>query len=109
MAEAFEVFRDNARRVVDMSEAERAASERRREERAEMMANLQRAFGAVVDAAVRGAFSRRVAADFPDAELNSLADSVNNLVATVDRGLGETGAVLCAGAGRPHAARRRRL
>jgi methyl-accepting chemotaxis protein len=96
MAEALEVFRDNARRVVEMSEAERAASDRRREERAAMMANLQRAFGEVVDAAVRGDFSRRVAADFPDAELNSLADSVNNLVATVDRGLGETGAVLSA-------------
>jgi methyl-accepting chemotaxis protein len=60
------------------------------------MRNLQRAFGQVVDAAVRGDFSRRVTADFPDAELNSLADSVNNLVETVDRGLSETGDVLSA-------------
>src|SRR5690606_21971598 len=33
---------------------------------------------------------------FPDAELNSLASSINNLVDTVDRGLGETGTVLAA-------------
>ena len=96
MADAVEVFRANARRVEAMSEDERAASERRREERAEMMRNLQRAFGEVVDAAGRGDFSRRVHADFPDAELNSLADSVNNLVGTVDRGLTETGDVLSA-------------
>ncbi len=96
MAEALEVFRANARQVETMSEAERLASDQRREERAEMMRTLQRAFGEVVDAAVRGDFSRRVATDFPDAELNSLADSVNNLVATVDRGLGETGEVLSA-------------
>jgi methyl-accepting chemotaxis protein len=37
-----------------------------------------------------------VEAKFPDAELNSLASSVNNLVATVDSGLGETGQVLAA-------------
>ncbi|OJX46493.1 methyl-accepting chemotaxis protein [Devosia sp. 66-22] len=96
MADAVEVFRANARQVEAMSEDERAASERHREERALMMRNLQRSFGQVVDAAVRGDFSRRVTADFPDAELNSLADSVNNLVETVDRGLTETGDVLSA-------------
>ena len=37
----------------------------------------------------RGDFSQRVPASFPDAELNSLAHSVNNLVETVDRGLAE--------------------
>jgi methyl-accepting chemotaxis protein len=96
MADAVEVFRANARRVEVMSEDERAAAEHRVEERAEMMRNLQRSFGHVVDAAVRGDFSRRVTTDFPDAELNSLAGSVNNLVETVDRGLNETGEVLSA-------------
>ena len=96
MADAVEVFRANARQVEAMSEDERAAIERHREERAQMMRNLQRAFGQVVDAAVCGDFSRRVTADFPDAELNSLAGSVNNLVETVDRGLNETGEVLSA-------------
>lgn len=96
MADAVEVFRANARRVEAMSEDERASAEQRIEERASMMRNLQRSFGHVVDAAVRGDFSRRVTADFPDAELNSLAGSVNNLVETVERGLGETGEVLSA-------------
>ena len=96
MARAVEVFRENAMRVAEMTEAERAGSDRRRSERAEMMQKLQRAFGQVVDAAIDGDFSRRVTADFPDAELNRLAGSVNRLVETVDRGLGQTGAVLAA-------------
>jgi len=52
------------------------------------------AFGEVVDAAINGDFSKRVHADFPDAELNNLASSVNSLVETVDRGIDETGDVL---------------
>jgi methyl-accepting chemotaxis protein len=96
MAQAVEVFRANAIQVAEMSEDERASMERRRSEHAQMMQDLQRAFGEVVDAAVNGDFSQRVRAEFPDAELNSLARSVNNLVETVERGLGETGEVLSA-------------
>ncbi|QEE22882.1 HAMP domain-containing protein [Youhaiella tibetensis] len=96
MARALEVFRQNAHRMVDMTEEERAASLQRRSDRAEMMQALQRAFGQVVDAAVAGDFSRRIEVQFEDAELNVLADSVNNLVATVDRGVSETGVVLAA-------------
>src|SRR5690606_2653768 len=93
MAAAVEVFRENAIKVQQMTEGERTASEQRRRERARMMQELQAAFGEVVDAAVAGDFSRRVTASFPDAELNRLAASVNNLVETVDRGIGETGEV----------------
>jgi methyl-accepting chemotaxis protein len=96
MAAAMEVFRANARQVEALSADERLASEQRREERAAMMRNLQRSFGEVVEAAVKGDFSRRVTASFPDAELNDLASSVNRLVETVDRGLSETGEVLSA-------------
>ena len=96
MSRAVEVFRENARQVSNLTEQERMSSEQRREERAQMMRTLQRAFGEVVDAAVAGDFSKRVDATFPDTELNRLAESVNNLVATVDRGLGETGEVLSA-------------
>jgi methyl-accepting chemotaxis protein len=96
MARAVEVFRANGNRVREMTEAEQVAAERRRSEWAEMMQGLQRAFGAVVDAAVEGDFSQRVEASFADAELNNLARSINNLVETVDRGLGETGEVLAA-------------
>ncbi len=96
MARAVEVFRANALKVDEMTEEERAGSQRRREERSAMMADLQRAFGEVVDAAVEGDFSKRVPTDFADAEMNRLAESVNNLVDTVDGGLGETGDVLAA-------------
>ncbi|HEY8596721.1 MAG TPA: Cache 3/Cache 2 fusion domain-containing protein, partial [Devosiaceae bacterium] len=91
MARAVEVFRDNSRRVVEMSSEAEQASEQRRIERAEMMQNLQRAFGEVVDAAASGDFTRRVSAEFSDAELNRLAEGVNTLVETVERGLSETG------------------
>jgi methyl-accepting chemotaxis protein len=94
MARTVEVFRDNALKITSMTDEERAASERRRVERTDMMRALQRAFGEVVDAAVAGDFHKRVTAEFPDRELNHLAASVNNLVETVDRGLGETGRVL---------------
>ena len=94
MARAVEVFRENGLKMSDMTEEERAASLRRRAERTDMMVALQAAFGEVVDAAIAGDFSKRVHAQFPDQELNSLATSVNNLVETVDRGIGETGTVL---------------
>ncbi|HEV7275518.1 MAG TPA: methyl-accepting chemotaxis protein, partial [Devosiaceae bacterium] len=96
MARAVEVFRENGLKVEAMTHGEREASEQRRRERAEMMGALQRSFGEVVDAAVAGNFSRRVEAAFADEELNGLARSVNNLVETVDRGLGETSSVLAA-------------
>jgi methyl-accepting chemotaxis protein len=96
MARAVEVFKQNAQKMQAMTEGERTASEHRRVERTIMMQALQSAFGEVVDAAVAGDFSKRVEAEFPDRELNSIAASINNLVETVDRGLGETGRVLSA-------------
>jgi methyl-accepting chemotaxis protein len=94
MARAVEVFRENGLKVAQMTEAEAAQIIRSQSERAAMMQDLQRAFGAVVDAAISGDFTQRVEAEFPDDELNTLARSVNNLVATVDRGVSETGDVL---------------
>jgi methyl-accepting chemotaxis protein len=94
MARAVEVFRENGLKVSQMTEAEAAAVLRNQAERARMMAELRAAFGDVVDAAVAGDFSRRVETEFPDPELNGLAESVNNLVDTVDRGIGATGEVL---------------
>jgi methyl-accepting chemotaxis protein len=96
MARAVEIFRDNGLKMSQMTEEERAASQRRRIERTDMMVALQAAFGEVVDAAIAGDFTKRVHAQFPDQELNSLAGSVNALVETVDRGLTETGHVLAA-------------
>ncbi|OAM79708.1 methyl-accepting chemotaxis protein [Devosia elaeis] len=96
MARNVEVFRENALKVNEMTEAEAARIVAGQAERAAMMQDLQRAFGQVVDAAIAGDFSRRVDTEFPDDELNALARSVNGLVETVDRGLAETGSVLSA-------------
>ncbi len=96
MARTVEVFRANALKLSKMTSEERALSEARRFERAQMLQSLQMAFGEVVDAAQRGDFSQRVEAKFSDQELNAIALSINNLVETVDRGLGETGQVLAA-------------
>jgi methyl-accepting chemotaxis protein len=94
MARAVEVFRENGLRVSQMTEAEAARIIADEGTRRSMMAELQSAFGEVVDAAVAGDFSRQVMMDFPDPELNSLASSVNRLVATFDRGAREIGEVL---------------
>ncbi len=96
MARAIAVFRDNGVKVGAMSADEAEQRVRVQRERTAMMGSLRAAFGQVVDAAVTGDFSQRVDASFPDDELNQLATSVNNLVATVDSGLAETGRVLAA-------------
>jgi len=96
MARAVEIFRAHSHQVRDMTAAEAVRIVAEKEARQQMMAALQQAFGEVVDAAIDGDFSHRVPASFPDAELNGLAESVNTLVATVDRGLTETGEVLAA-------------
>lgn len=96
MARAVAVFRANAMRIAEMTEAEAVRIQKAAEDRAAMMYELQQAFGQVVEAAIAGDFSQRVDAKFPDAELNGLAQSVNSLVATVDSGLSDTGQVLAA-------------
>ncbi len=96
MARAVEVFRANGLKVAALTDEQKLASQQRRAEHAEMMQNLQRAFGNVLQSAIEGDFSARVAADFPDDELNALARSFNDLVEMVERGIGETGRVLSA-------------
>jgi len=96
MARSVAVFRENGLKVGQMTEEEKLAAVRRVQERGDMMVALQAAFGEVVDAAIAGDFTKRVLAQFPDPELNSLAASVNLLVETVDGGLAETGDVLAA-------------
>jgi len=94
MARTVEVFRENANKVKNMSEAEAVRIIADEQARRQMMSELQGAFGEVVDAAIAGDFSKRVDNSFPDAELNELAGSVNSLVKTVEGGLNETGRVL---------------
>lgn len=94
MARALEVFKQHSQEVHALKEQEAAGEQRRRAEHAEMMSNLQMGFGEVVDAAIAGDFSRRVKADFSDKEVNTLADSVNRLLHSVEDGINETASVL---------------
>ena len=94
MVRSVEVFRQNGLKVAQMTEAEAVRVLADKKAHAEMMAELQRSFGDVVDAAVAGDFSGRVKTTFADPELRGIAQSINNLVETVDGGIGRTGKVL---------------
>ena len=94
VARAVEVLRDQSRKVAELTDNERQAIEQRQVAHAAMMERLQSAFVAAVDSAVAGDFNRRVAENFADPELNSIAHSINTLIETVDAGLGETGQML---------------
>ncbi|PCI05328.1 MAG: methyl-accepting chemotaxis protein [Hyphomicrobiales bacterium] len=92
MARAIKVFRENGIKVQALNQEKQDSDLAS----AKMMEDLGISFGQVVDAAIAGDFSGRVATNFDDDELNELAASVNNLVATVDNGLSQTGKVLSA-------------
>ena len=95
MAAAVQVFKENAIQVEELNAAEAVRTGQTRE-RAAAMAALVKELGEVVDAAAEGDFSRRIGVTLKDADLMGVARSVNSLVETVDRGLGETGDVLSA-------------
>lgn len=94
MARAVEVLRESAIRVSRMTEAEADRVLAEEDRRKAMMAELQAAFGVVVDAALDGDFSRRVDSHFSDRELNALAESINELVDGFARGMDEVLPVL---------------
>jgi len=98
MAEAVEVFRGNGVKMRDLRSAELDMSEERASQVA-LIEGLQQDIGMVVNAAIDGDFSQRLVVDQHNAELRQLAENVNALLETVDRGLGETGTVLAALAG----------
>ena len=95
MAQALEVFRTNGKAVL-ARDAEKARQQRDDLARQAVRDELQRDVEAVVAAAVAGDFTARIARDYKSADLNAFAASVNDLVATVDRGVSETGQVLSA-------------
>ena len=95
MAEAVEVFRSNGIKMRDLRAAELDMSDERAAQ-VGVIQGLQQDIGVVVGAAIEGDFSQRLATNQPDPELRQLAENVNALVTTVDRGLNETGTVLAA-------------
>jgi len=94
MAKALDIFKDNSKQILEQRAERRRLEEENRAARRRMMEDLQNAFGSVVSAAVAGDFSRRVDMTFDDAELNNLATGLNDLVATVDKGVTEVGRIM---------------
>ncbi|SFI09536.1 methyl-accepting chemotaxis protein [Albimonas pacifica] len=94
MARALAVFRDTQRALRETEAAQAAQTAEAARRRAEMMRELGESFGAVVDSAVAGDFSRRVSARFDDAELQALASGMNRMLASVETGVGAARATL---------------
>ncbi len=88
MARAVAVFKQNGLRVRELNAHEAALHAK--------SVDLQSSIGMVVLAAVGGDFTRRIAKDYGDADLNRFATQVNQLVASVDRGVAETRRVVAA-------------
>jgi len=95
MAGAVEVFRQNGIRIRSLSEEERAQASAAAAIAAEGDAMGVKLTEAVV-AASHGDFTMRVPTTYSQDNLNQIAGIVNNLMDTVERGLGETGEVLSA-------------
>jgi methyl-accepting chemotaxis protein len=95
IAGAVQIFKDGLIRAASL-EAEKEATTRRASAGAMAMAELQGKIAEVVTAGVAGDLSKRIDAQFDDGELTSLADGVNRLMDTMDRGVTETGSVLAA-------------
>jgi len=95
MARALEVFKQNGVRMREMSGEEQARA-RMTAARAQMMEAFQQEFDEVVAASVEGDFSRRIEMQFDDADIARISANFNTLLASVDRGLAEAGAVLSA-------------
>ncbi|MEO5805970.1 methyl-accepting chemotaxis protein [Devosia sp.] len=95
VAETVSVFRAA---MIDQTQlsAQSEESARSNKERVADANALNQSITTVVGAALKGDFSQRIEANFTDPALGTLAASVNSLVATVDRGVGETGQVLAA-------------
>jgi len=93
MAEALEVFRANGRAVRDMDALNAAAAGRSAEtaaRREAVLVEVQR----VVSAALDGNFSGRIDEASATEDLRDFVGSLNSVMATVEQGIEETGAVL---------------
>ncbi|MGN6488974.1 MAG: methyl-accepting chemotaxis protein, partial [Devosia sp.] len=95
IAGAVQIFKEGLVRAAAL-QAEKEATQRRADAGAMAMAELQGKIAEVVTAGVAGDLSKRIDAEFENAELSSLADGVNRLMDTMDRGVTETGTVLAA-------------
>ncbi|UTY47277.1 HAMP domain-containing methyl-accepting chemotaxis protein [Sinorhizobium fredii] len=88
MARAVEVFKQNGIKVRELNAQEAALQAK--------SADLQVSIGEVVTAAVAGDFTRRITKTYDNVDLDRFAASVNELIASVDRGIAETRRVVAA-------------
>ncbi len=95
MADAVEVFRQNGVRIAELRESEDSMNAERAAQ-VRVIEAMQRDIDRVIGAAIDGDFSHRAETALPDPELQRLAENINELLATVERGIGETGTVLAA-------------
>jgi methyl-accepting chemotaxis protein len=93
MADALEVFRTNGLAIRSM-DAQKEAAARAESEAHERAKQLQAAVEEVVAAALAGDFSARVAENIVISDASGFAQSLNDVMATVERGVSETSAVL---------------
>jgi methyl-accepting chemotaxis protein len=95
LGNVLEIFREALKnRALLAGEADISA--RKVAERANAAASLNEEISDAVGAALQGDFSRRVTGTYGDDDLASLANSVNQLLETVDQSITETGTVLSA-------------
>jgi methyl-accepting chemotaxis protein len=83
-----------AQKVSDLAASTAAERSARAEQDQDMLNRLEQSFGRVVADAADGRFDSRVEEAFGMPVFDKLARSINMLIDTVQRGLGETGAVL---------------
>jgi methyl-accepting chemotaxis protein len=95
MAATLQTFRSNGLAMRD-AEAEKDLEHEKERDEQLVRNRLQEEVAGVVSAAVAGDFSQRIAGEYDNDDLRAFAHAVNSLVATVDRGLSETGNVLSA-------------
>lgn len=88
MAQAVDVFKQNAIRVRDLTAQEAALQAKN--------TDLQSNISTVVAAAVAGDFTKRITARYDNPDLDAFAGNVNTLVESVDTGIAETQRVIAA-------------
>ncbi|MGV8955697.1 MAG: methyl-accepting chemotaxis protein, partial [Cypionkella sp.] len=93
MAATLKVFADALRSRAELALGAEASAQLDAA-RATESATLNRSLAEVVGAAAAGDLTRRVQTGFADRELSAVADAVNRLVSTVDKGLAESSGVL---------------
>ncbi|MBB96497.1 MAG: hypothetical protein CML68_18110 [Rhodobacteraceae bacterium] len=87
------LFASSADAVAE-AETQAARAQQAQVERSAMMQQLESEFGKVVRDATRGQFTSRVSVDFADDTLTRLRDSLNEMVAMINNGVGETRRVI---------------